>query len=423
MSKRFARTGMSSSAGTDPALVLQGRVVGINLVNWTVNIVCTFDRKKFFDIQIGSPYTNFNNGEGFYAFPEVGSICQVCVPGDTSPPFVLSFLMPHELTNGAADDAPLGTRSHGAPPANATDASFAGGRPRAKPGDMGIRGRDGNFVRLHRGGVLEIGATALSQRIFVPLNNLIIDVSENYAHYNTGGAVLWGLQDGPSQTNFPTQYMQTFRVFANDKYADVRLCVGKVYNPYPEPDGGTKLAAAGVGQGADNPIICELSVSPKGFVAETGDSASPATVKTSVLKFVFDRQGNVLFRMEGNLSIQVKKKMIIAVEDDIEITGQKALSFVVKDGAVLDGGASAHIKGKLVRLGPGTRPVARLSDLVQSYITQMPAVFIPIGTLSANVAAPAVPIPGTISIGVPPAGIPAMPITGTIVSAEPTVLT
>jgi hypothetical protein len=377
MASKF-RNSFTHVAGHEAAKVAQGRIVNTNLVKWTVDVVAQFDRKKYFGIQLGSPYLHHSNGEGMYAFPEVGATCMVCIPSDSSAPFIMAFVMAHETVNDSSADAPLGTSSHGSPVAHATDASFAGGRPKAKPGDICLRTRDGNFVTLHRGGVLQIGATELAQRIYIPLNNLVMDVSENYEHNNAAGSVRWGIQDGPSLEQYPGQFMQTFRVFATDKYADVKLAVGKVFNPVPEPDGGVALAAAGVAQGdngkGSNPIIVELTVSPKGFVAESGDSASSSTVSSSVFKFVFDRTGNTLLRTEGNLYVQVKKKLTFKVTQDLSIETSAGGQIKAASGLDLDGGTYTHIKGSVVRLGGGAAPVARLGDIVSTILASIPII-------------------------------------------------
>jgi len=411
--KRFRNT-MMHKDGADPAIILQGRVFNVNIANWTVDCVSKFDRKKYADIQVGSPYLHYSNGEGLSVMPEVGAQCMICIPGDSAPPFVLCFLMPHELTQGAADTALLGTRSHGTPANNATDASFAGGRPRSKPGDIVLRGRDGQFVILHRGGVLSIGASELAQRIYIPLSNLVTDVSGAYEHFNTGGAITWGIQEGASQKTLPAQHLQTFRVFADDKYSDIKIAHGRVFNPMPEPDGGSAQAAAGVGQGSDNPIIFELAVAPKGFITETGDIASSGTPKTSVLRFVFDRTGNTLLRCEGTLTLQVKKAVKVDLSDTFSLSGKSGL-IVMKDGLEIDGGEYAHLKGKTVLLGPGKQPVARQGDLTSSTIMNMPCVFVP---ASGGPMIPGTPVPGVFTIGIP--GAP-LPIGGYVATGEYTV--
>jgi hypothetical protein len=414
MSSKF-RTSFTQTAGHEPAKIVQCRVVNANLVNWTIDAVAQFDRKRYFEIQVGSPYLHYNRGEGLSIFPEIGAVCMVCIPSDSSPPFVFSFIMPLEtLTDTSSAEAPAGTRSHGAMAAHSTDASFAGGRPNVKPGDILLRTRDNNFVILHRGGVLQIGATELAQRIYIPLGNLVTDISENYAHHNAGGAILWGMQDGPSLSKFPAQYQHTFRVFADDKYADVRLAVGKVQSPVPEPDGGTALAAAGLGQSEDSPIICELTVSAKGFDVDTGDVADASTGKNSVFKFVFDRTGNTLLRCEGTLTFLVKKKVTVTATDDVAFSTTTHMGLTAKTGIDVNGGAYSHVKGSLVRLGQGKIAVARQGDLVRTIVTAMPVTIVfgstPIG---------GVPTPAILTFGAPGAPIPAI---GSIANGNPNVL-
>jgi hypothetical protein len=402
MATKF-RTSFTHVAGAEAAQVLQARIININLVKWTVDVVTKFDRKVYLNIQVSGLYLHHSNGEGVYAFPEVGATCMVCLPSDTAPPFIMCFVMATELVDDSSSDATQGTVSRSAPAANITDASFAGGRPNAKPGDIWLRTRDGNFLVLHRGGVLQIGATELAQRIYIPLNNLVMDMSENYEHNNAAGSINWGIQDGPSLTQYPGQYMHTFRVFATDQYADVKLAVGKVFNPIAEPDGGVTMAEAEIAKDDDgkgsNPIIVELTVSPKGFVAESGDTASPSAIQNSVFKFVFDRTGNTLLRTEGNLLLQIKKKLTFKVTQDISIQTEAGASLKSATGFDIDGGSYTHVKGDVVRLGQGEAPVARVGDIVNMALAAAPLII----TFSA-MPAPGAPVPCTVATPAPLVG-------------------
>lgn len=420
MSKRF-RTTQMHQAGTDPAMIMQGRVINVNIPNWTVDVAATFDRKRFMDIQVGTPYAHYSAGEGFSIVPDIGAQCMVCVPGDSAPPFVMCFVMPHELVNTAATDAPSGTRSHGNTPANASDASYAAGRPLPQLGDISVKGRDGNFLTLHRGGVLSIGATSVAQRMYIPLGNLVTDISGNYQHFNSGGSHTWSIQVGAAKTHLPTQHLETYRVFADNKYADVRITKGNVFAPMPEPDGGTALAQTGVGQGDSNELVYDVAVAPGGFDAVTGNIANSGVPKTSVFRFVFDQKGNTLARIEGKFYLHVTGTATLDLSDDMTVNGQKSFTMTMANGVTIDGGSSAALKGKVVLLGPGTTPVALLGGAVSSTIQMMQCVFtptapIPVTTPSgAGTVAPMVPILGTLTIGAP--GAP-LPIGGQIVTGR-----
>jgi len=409
MSSRF-RTSFTDREGFVPSMSVQCRIVNVNLVNWTVDVVSQFDRKRYFEIQVASPYLHHNNGEGIYVVPEAGATCQVCIPSDSSPPFVLAFVMPHTFVNSGTDDAPQGTaQQQGGPQQFATDASFDGGRKAPKGGDIVLRTRDSNFIVLHRGGVLQLGATELAQRIYIPLKNLVTDISENFAHHNASGSIRWGLQDGPSDTNFPSEYMHTFRVFANDAAADIRVLCGNVRRPLGEPGGDdgdqTDLDQLEIGSDPDtDPIVYEVSVSKLGFIAGTGETASAQASKTSVLRFFFDRKGGTFLRCKSSVLISTKRKLRLKSTEEMEFEA-KSFSIQAKDGVDISGGKITHIKGDLVRIGAGGAPGARQGDVV--------TVVVP-----PNI----IPIAGTCPAGAVTGFVMGGQLVGTITSGNPAVL-
>lgn len=403
MANRF-RTSFTHTAGQDAVRIVQGRVVNVNFVNYTVDVVSQFDRHQYFGIQVSGPYLHYNNGEGFSVFPDIGAVCAVCVPGDSSPPFVLTFLMPHEVVDVGAPDAPSGTTSGGSPAKNPTDASFAAGRPQPLPGDMTWRGRNGQFITLHRGGVLSMGATELAQRIYIPLRNAVMDISENYAHNNVGGSMTWGLQDGPGLQHFPTQQMSTFRVYADNQYADIRISKGRVYNAVPEMD-ASGITAAGIVDTPTNPIVYEVVVSPGGFVAESGNLANTSAARSAVYKYTFDDKGNVYFRMEGNFVQYANQNYTLRVAKVLNVSCATG-KITATDGFSISGGTNVTFKGQVIKLNAAGAPVGRVGDSVQVQIAAMPVTLtfasppIP-GAPSAATLTVLSPIPGNITSGAP----------------------
>ena len=346
------RSAMTSQEGNTPGKIVDGKIVNINLVNWTVDVASTYDRHKYLNIQMGSPYLHFNNGEGIYVMPDVGAKCAVCLPSDSSPPFLLSFLMPVEkVQDASAPDAPQGTNAaHGSVMKNATAARFDGGRPKAKPGDIFIRGRDGNFITLHRGGVLQIGASELSQRIFIPLDNHMLDISERYSHHNVGGSHLWGIAEGQQQQAVANT--ETYRIFAEDKYADIRITKGFVTSPIA-PEG--PLAGR---------VVYEVAIGTKAFDADSGnvgDSGAPI-----VYQFAVDRLGNISTTVSGDVFCHLKKKLTLNVDSDFQFQGKAGGNIIFSSGLSISGGDYLTLTGKMVRLGAGTQPVARKGDAVST---------------------------------------------------------
>ncbi len=367
--ERSTRTAFRSSftqpEGLGKTDIFMGHVTNVDLVNYTVDVVSQFDQMRCLAIPVGSPYQHSNRGDGFTAVPEVGAKCAVCWPGDSSPPFILAFVMPHETipNAGAPDDSPGGTESHGSTNQAPTSASFAGGRPIGKPGDMFVRGRDGNFVVLHRGGVLQIGSTELAQRIYIPLNNLIMDVAENYTMHNSGGSIRWGIQDGEGESQLPSEFTQTFRVYANEQYADVRVAAGRVHHPVVESDTDAITDQELIGLGKTDPIVYEMTLAKNGFNAEDG---SPIVGAGNLVKlrFVFDRVGNTFLRVDGNVGILCKKRLHLRVKNEMEVFADSTFALTVKSDARVQVGGNLELSAGVLRYNGGSRPAAFVGSQV-----------------------------------------------------------
>lgn len=394
------RTSWTQPQGGAPAFIHEARVIDFNLVTWTVDVRTQFDQKFYPNVQVASPYMHANRGEGWYACPEVNAKCLVCLPSDGPPPFVLAFIMPMETPEDPeGDDA--AERAADAAGAN-QGAVFSGGRVRAKPGDMVWRGRDGNFVILHRGGVLQVGATELAQRIYIPLGNIITDVSQNYEHHNTGGSQNWGLSTSYTDDNPETEFRQTFRLFANDEKADVRIAIGKVHQPVPEPSGDAGELSANAGLGIGEAIVAEFVVAPGGFNAEAGSPTGDAP-KLTKLRMFFDKKGGGFLRAEGSVNIRIKKKLRLVADEGVDFSTKKSFQISADENARIIGKKGVQISSSdgAVVLNGGDTPVAAVGSAVDILI----ATPIPIVTSAG---------PGTIASGAK--------FTGFIVNGSSTVL-
>lgn len=358
------RTSFTSPEGLGKTDILTGRVVNVDLVNYTVDVFSQFDQMRMFQIPVGSPYLHSNRGDGFTVIPEVGAKCVVCWPGDSSPPFLLCFVMPHETIPLSGDDeAPAGTESRGSTNQSPTSASFAGGRPKGKPGDMFVRGRDGNFVVLHRGGVLQIGSTELAQRLYVPLNNLVMDFAENYEMQNAGGSIRWGIQENEGEDTLPAEFKQTFRVFANERFADIRVAAGRIQDPVPEVDTDAISDQNAVGLAATDPVVYEFALAKNGFNTENG-ALIPGTGNLIKLRFVCDRIGNSFLRVDGSLGVLCKKKLRLRVKEEMEIFADNSFQLTVAQGAKISVGQNFELTAQVIRINGGDKPIARVGDQV-----------------------------------------------------------
>src|SRR5574337_1687504 len=117
------------SRGYKPAVIEKGRIVNVNIKDWSVDVAGEYANKIFLDVQVASPYLHYANGEGIYVMPEVGAMCWICIPstGHMAPAFVLGFMAPIDERKG--DDGQI--------PAN-----FRAGRQNLNPGDIMMRTRD-----------------------------------------------------------------------------------------------------------------------------------------------------------------------------------------------------------------------------------------------------------------------------------------
>jgi len=372
-------------AGGVGAFIHEGKIININMTNWTVDFVTQFDAKFYLGVQVSSPYLHSNTGEGFSAFPEVGAKCLLCIPSDGPPPFILAYIMPMEtIGDTSTEESPAGTASSGGIPST-TAATFSGGRSKAKPGDITVRGRDGNFVTLHRGGVLQIGATELAQRIYIPLDNLITDISENYHHHNTAGSINWGIQQGAATSDHATYHKQTYRLFAEDQKATIRVLSSGNNDDYlgePTGDAGqtSNLNQLNIGIPKVSPIVYEVVVSPEHFDAESGDPDDKAK-ESSVLRFFFDKQGGAFLRSESSVLLAIEKKLKVTVKGDILLETKGSFSLTAAGRMSINGstGVAIDSNGKVVFKG-GKQPIGRVGDTV---IVPIPAATLMVTNLSA----------------------------------------
>jgi len=317
---RLADTFSNSKAtrGTGAAVIETGVIANVNVRNMTVDWVSQYSGKQITDLQVMAPYFHYNNGEGFTCVPEVGAICCVCFPSDQDSPFVIGFLGGPELEGAGVDKyldekltdpgvetstdiTPGQTTSSGgstepAETTNPTNASFRGGRPILNPGDMYWQGRDENFVILRRGGVLQIGATNICQRAYIPLLNYIRDFSENYELNTAAGSLNWSVQrqENDPEGNAPTEFVLTTREFAQDKKASIKLSIGSLEEA-EKPPGGDKT-------------FIELVIAPQKIKPDTGEVEG-----TPVYVVRLDKAGNSYVMQAKDRTEEIKGSLTTTI--------------------------------------------------------------------------------------------------------------
>ncbi len=202
----------------------EGVVTDINRRDWTVTVETRHTAKSPSEVVTLSPYHHFENGEGFHIMPEVGAICMLAWPSDNTPPFIMGYKPAASTTTSEDQENPAGADLEGEPVDQAV--SFRSRRPRdMNPGDIAITTRDENFLMLRRGGIIQIGATAIAQRVYIPVLNFIRDFAENYRMDTFGGDVEWRVyrDEDDASGDAPAEYTFHLNTNAQDEKATVRV--------------------------------------------------------------------------------------------------------------------------------------------------------------------------------------------------------
>jgi len=177
--------------------------VGVQKAKYTVTVVDEFNGVHD-GIRWMPQYIN-SKGGGQFHMPEVNTLVYLMFISTSTVPIIIGgYLAPQELDAGNDDEEPNDFRQN---------------RPVLNEGDQLLSSQDGNFFILRRGGTLEIGASQTAQRIYVPLENLIYDICQNYKMLHTGGTQTWlsrreDDQHGTEQV--PVEFRMQVKEFAED---------------------------------------------------------------------------------------------------------------------------------------------------------------------------------------------------------------
>lgn len=283
--------------GNNPVVIEEGRIINVDMAHWTADVLTKNSQRQLIDLQWANPYFHFAGGEGIYVMPEVGARVQVCMPSDSSP-FILCFTTTFEREATNAPDTvggaqaslqPDDAESEGDTPREVT---YRSGRPKMEQGDIMLRTRDGNAVWLHRGGVVEIGATQIARRFYIPLLNYIRDVCENYEMRSLAGEMSWQVSraDQNPTGNAEAVFTLASRNYAQDEFATVFLQIGHV-------DDSNRLRLA-IAPNKVNPVSGEID----------GDS---------VYELIIDEGGEVNITVKGDQNVHIQGELSEIVDGNV----------------------------------------------------------------------------------------------------------
>lgn len=309
----------------------EATVLDVNRQNWTCRVATTYSSKVLSDVPWSVPYHHFADGEGFHFMPEPGAKCYLAQPNDQTPAFIMCFVAP-PAQKLATSDAPL--RQDGSS-GGGSDVSYQSKRPDLNPGDIALTTRDGNFLILRRGGVVQLGATPLAQRVVVPVRNFVHDYAENYELATPGGDVSW-IIDRPEldATGQPaSSYTFHLREFATDKNATVRV------RHLP-------LAAAGGKKSA-----WEVHIAPNKIDTQKGAVGSPVYTMMVLLDGTKAEMvgANRTTEVQGDdeLTVHGKRTTTVDKDDTLHVNGRLAVT-ALKDAELSALNLLLNAKGNMM---------------------------------------------------------------------------
>lgn len=275
-----------SQRGGNAVRVESGQIINVDMAHWTVDVRTMHSHRLLLDLQLGASYLHFHSGEGIFVMPEVGAKVQVCTPSDDRP-FILCFITTFE--RGATGN---GTTQPDTGDGEEAEVTFASGRPKLQQGDLMMRCRDGNQIWLHRGGVIEIEATAVAKRVYIPITNMIRDVCENYQLLNFGGEMLW--TTARNDTDPEGEARTVFTLAARDNAQ--------------EPKGTVMITAGHV----DDETRLRCVVAPNAI-----DSTTREIEGDAVYDFKVDAEGNVDVTVKGDYVRHIEGTLEDTVDGEV----------------------------------------------------------------------------------------------------------
>ena len=192
------------------------------------------------------------SGQGIWFLPEVGTRVMVGTIGKgTGNEYTFMIGAAYAVDQDPFDDDADAVKDEGTEE-TATTPDFRNNRPVLQTGDIVLSSSDRNFVIMRKGGIIEVGATQMAKRFYIPLQNVIRDLSQIYEMQNSAGLfqmtrkesdLTWGkttleipaiATDGTATTEtkevdkVPTELNLRVREFESDDAPSVSIDLGAV---------------------------------------------------------------------------------------------------------------------------------------------------------------------------------------------------
>lgn len=208
-------------------------VMVVNVAEYSVDVLTEDTHRSLLGVPIMQPLSHPDHGGGITFLPEVGAKCWICTPGDSTSAFLLGFMW----------NAPTQTEAR---QYDGDGPNFTGMREPMEPGDIRIGTVDGNSVVIRRGGVLQLGASGICQRVYVPIGNVIRDYFQRYHAVSPLGEISWSHArllpsdgDNLDGVSIPTLLKYGIKLSLQDDVSGgnpypIELRIGTLVTPLPE---------------------------------------------------------------------------------------------------------------------------------------------------------------------------------------------
>jgi len=330
-----------------------GRITNIYPERGTVDFRSEMSEQYRNDIPYVMPYFDQSQGTGICFNPEPGTTA-ICATTSDGLSMIFAF---------------IGIDEQG---------SYLCGRQRGNPGDIFITGKDGNFVQVRRGGILQIGSTPLCQTVYLPIRNIIQNYSENFEVYTLCGTLKFNVlrDEDSSEGHSRCQYTLDIKEYADDKDPIVNISTGSldsnnIFSISTRDKGGGKITVS-------------LKIDKEGNLNLSTES-----------NYTLKARKDINIESGSNINSKSKNNTSIAADNKIEVEGL-SLSLKGTQSTDLTSNGIVKIEGSKVQLGrTATFPVMRMSPDMDAFFKVVAAacnaltlpVTIPVAGTSPDVVA------------------------------------
>lgn len=281
-----------ASEGLVPAVIQKGTITAVDPDAYTVEVSTLVGKRRFVNMPIPSLYAHPFSGEGVHVMPDVGAELSIVVPSDGD---VRAFPLMYQ------------------PPVNEL-ASMAGSRPPLNPGDIVLQGREGNAVRVRRGGAVEIESSPTCRTIFLPRESKIVTVAEAMSIQTLAGSLDWyvGEKDELPDGNRVANLSAKLKTSATHKWSSIDIDIGgEIREDGSPPVVISQYASGDVDKEDDRVLVSRIRLTPNGVDVRLADgkthdvgSIDGDTRENNILgRSYLERLDSVLDEIKGQLSV------------------------------------------------------------------------------------------------------------------------